>query len=163
MHSTLKTLHVKKLALLLLVTTVAWTVASAPATENTGSERVGSDKVKPKEVVETAVGGEDGVQRASLVAKRGGYFFTPDRIILKQGVKTELTFFQKGWAFRHHIVMDSPGAGMKFLKYMTGEPRVIVFTPTRTGEFPVWCDAKIFWLFGSHRERGMEAIIEVIK
>ena len=119
--------------------------------------------VEEEKVVERAAVGEDGIQRVTIVAKRGGYFFSPNHIILKKGVKTELTFVQKGWAFRHHIVMDSPEASMKFRKFMTQTPRPVVFTPTEVGTYPIWCDAKIFWLFGPHRERGMEAVIEVVE
>lgn len=164
MHPTSIAMYIKTLAtviaLLLCAAPARAIEVVGPAEAATGSVE---DKVRPAEVIERAELGDDGVQRATIFAKRGGYFFSPDRIILKKGIKTELTFFQKGWAFRHHIVMDSPGAGMTFIKYMTEEPRVIIFTPKRTGEFPIWCNAKIFWLYGSHRDRGMEAVIEVVE
>jgi plastocyanin len=40
------------------------------------------------------------------------------------------------------------------------EPKIIKFTPTKTGKFPFYCDKKLLF-FKSHRERGMEGIIEV--
>jgi plastocyanin len=62
----------------------------------------------------------------------------------------------------HNIVMDAPDAGMKFEESLGSELRVIKFTPTKTGRYPFSC-TKRFLFFKSHKERGMEGIIEVVE
>jgi plastocyanin len=42
------------------------------------------------------------------------------------------------------------------------KPELIKFTPTKIGKYAMYCDKKLLW-FKSHRERGMEGVIEVVE
>ncbi len=45
---------------------------------------------------------------------------------------------------------------------MENEAKVIRFTPTRVGSYPFYCNKKLLF-FESHREKGMEGILEVVE
>jgi len=62
----------------------------------------------------------------------------------------------------HNIVAKSPEAGIDFNEGMSSEPKSITFTPTKAGTYPFYCDKKLLF-FESHREKGMEGVIEVIE
>lgn len=100
----------------------------------------------------------DGVQRVKILG--GGYYFDPDYIIVKVNVPVELTVTKEGGFTPHNIVMKSPEAGMNFSEDLGKEPKTIKFTPTKTGKFPIYCD-KRFLFFKSHKDKGMEGVIEV--
>lgn len=104
--------------------------------------------------------GEDGVQRVAV--KAGEYFFDPAHIVVKVGVPVELTVSKEPGLF-HDIVMKEPEAGMDFkVQLDKDEPKVVKFTPTKTGKYPFYCD-KRFLFFKSHRARGMEGVMEVVE
>jgi len=107
-----------------------------------------------------AVLGEDGVQRAEMTG--GDYYFKPKWLVLRLGVPVELTVKKEPGFVPHNIMMEAPEAGMVFkVDYgKTGE--VIRFTPTKKGTYLFYCDKKLLF-FKSHRDRGMEGIIEVVE
>jgi plastocyanin len=110
--------------------------------------------------VHVASVGEDGVQRVEVRA--GEYFFDPGHIVVKVNVPVELTV-SKEPGLHHDIVMREPQAGMDFkVELDKDEPRTIRFTPTRAGRYPFYCD-KRFLFFKSHRDRGMEGLMEVVE
>jgi hypothetical protein len=37
----------------------------------------------------------------------------------------------------------------------------VKFVPTKTGKYPMYCDKSLLW-FKTHREKGMEGVIEVV-
>ncbi|HEY6873549.1 MAG TPA: quinol oxidase [Geobacteraceae bacterium] len=116
---------------------------------------------KPKaEKVFTATVDSDGVQRVDMVG--GKYFFDPNRVIVKVSVPVELKVRREPGMVPHNIVMDSPEAGMKFKESLSADPRVIRFTPAKTGKFPFYCDKRL-WPFPSHREEGMKGVLEVVE
>ena len=100
----------------------------------------------------------DGVQRAEILA--GSYFFKPGRVIVKVNVPVELKVRKESGVAPHNIVVKAPDAGVSFSVDLRTEPRTIAFTPTKTGEYPIYCD-KRFLFFASHRERGMEGVLDV--
>jgi hypothetical protein len=51
---------------------------------------------------------------------------------------------------------------MNIRESMSTDPKVIRFTPTKAGKYPVFCD-KRFLFFPNHRKKGMEGIIEVVE
>lgn len=104
--------------------------------------------------------GQDGIQRVEILA--GEYYFTPNHIILKVNVPTELKIKKESSAIPHDIVLKAPEAGMDIAENINSEPKMIKFTPTKTGKFPFYCSKK-FLFFKTHRERGMEGVIEVIQ
>jgi len=44
---------------------------------------------------------------------------------------------------------------------MDTEPKTVTFTPEKTGKYEIYYD-KRFLFFASHREKGMEGILEVV-
>lgn len=107
-----------------------------------------------------AVIGADGVQRVELLG--GGYFFDPDHIIVKVNVPVELTVRKESGIIPHNIVVKAPEAGMEFEESLSSDPKVIKFTPTKPGSYPIYCSKKLLF-FESHREKGMEGVLEVVK
>lgn len=114
-----------------------------------------------RKVFRAAVG-EDGVQRVEILG--GGYFFDPDHIIVRVNVPVELKVRKDGWFVPHNIVIKAPEAGIDFTVSLDTEPKVIRFTPTKVGSYPMYCSNDIPWLpIASHREKGMEGVLEVVE
>ena len=108
----------------------------------------------------TATIGEDGVQRVEMVG--GGYFYKPNHIIVKINVPVELKVKKEGGIVPHDLVIDAPDAGIMVRESLSGEPKVIRFTPTKVGKYPFYCSKKPPF-FKSHREKGMEGVLEVVE
>jgi plastocyanin domain-containing protein len=104
--------------------------------------------------------GPDGIQKVSVVG--GEYYFEPNHIVVQVNVPVELSVRKEGGIVPHNIVMRSPEAGMVFDEPMGTEPKVIRFTPTKTGTYPFSCSKKLLF-FRSHEARGMKGSIEVIE
>ena len=104
--------------------------------------------------------GPDGIQKVSIVG--GEYYFEPNHIIVKVNVPVELSVKKEGGIVPHNIVMKSPEAGMAFEEPMGSQPKVIKFTPKKTGTYPFSCTKKLLF-FRSHEARGMKGAIEVIE
>ena len=103
---------------------------------------------------------KDGVQRVEVIG--GEYFFDPDHIIVKVNVPVELTVRKKSGVVPHDIVINAPEAGINFKEGFGKEPKVIKFTPTKTGKYPIYCSKQLLF-FKSHKERGMEGLLEVVE
>lgn len=108
----------------------------------------------------SAVIDSDGVQRVDILG--GNYFFKPDHIIVRVNVPVELRVKKKSLLTPHNIIMNEPETGIVFKESFGKKPHVIRFTPKKTGTFPFYCDKKLLF-FKSHREQGMEGILEVIE
>ena len=106
----------------------------------------------------TATIDKDGVQVVTMTG--GSYFFDPNVVIVKVNVPVELRIKKESGIVPHNIVLHAPEAGMDFKVELTTEPVVVKFTPTKTGKYPFYCDKKVPF-FGSHREKGMEGVLEV--
>ncbi|HXX57620.1 MAG TPA: cupredoxin domain-containing protein [Thermodesulfovibrionales bacterium] len=105
-----------------------------------------------------AVVDTDGVQKVAVLA--GEYFFDPDHIIVTVNVPVEIYIRKEAGATPHAFVLKAPDAGMDINESLSTEPKKITFRPTKTGNYPFYCDKKLLF-FKSHRERGMEGILEV--
>jgi plastocyanin domain-containing protein len=104
--------------------------------------------------------GEDGVQRIELVS--GSYYFKPEVIILKVNVPVEMKVRKEGDLAPHNLVIRAPEAGMDIRVKLEQKEKIIRFTPTSVGMYSFYCDRKLL-LFKSHRDRGMEGMIEVVE
>jgi len=113
---------------------------------------------KEKKVLKAGVD-KDNIQRIEIVG--GSYFFNPDYIIVKVNVPVELTIKKEPGVAPHDIAINAPEAGIDFKEAMGSEPKVVKFTPAKTGKYPIYC-SKRFLFFKNHREKGMEGILEVI-
>ncbi len=107
-----------------------------------------------------AIIAKDGVQRVEIVG--GSYFFTPNRIVVKVNLPVELKIRKESGMVPHNIVIAAPEAGIAIDETMESEPKVIRFTPTRVGNYPFYCSKKLLF-FESHKEKGMEGILEVVE
>jgi plastocyanin len=45
---------------------------------------------------------------------------------------------------------------------LAAEPKAVTFTPTAVGKYPFYCRNKLLF-FKSHREKGMEGVLEVVE
>ncbi len=107
----------------------------------------------------TATVDKDGIQRVAVLG--GGYFFDPYHIIVKVNLPVELSVRKESGWVPHNIVVKAPEAGIDFDEELGSDPKVIKFTPTKTGKYPMYCSKKLLF-FESHREKGMEGILEVV-
>jgi plastocyanin domain-containing protein len=116
---------------------------------------------KPKEEkVYRATVDADGVQRVQVLG--GKFFFDPNHIIVKVNVPVELQVRKESSFIPHNIVIKAPEAGIDVNVSLGEEQKTISFTPTKTGVYPFYCDKKLLF-FKSHREEGMEGILEVVE
>ncbi len=101
----------------------------------------------------------DGVQRVRL--EGGGYFFKPNHIVIKVNVPVELLASREAGIVPHNLVIKAPEAGIAVEEELAAEPKKITFTATAAGKYPFYCSNKLLF-FASHRERGMEGVLEVV-
>ncbi len=101
----------------------------------------------------------DGMQRVSVTA--GEYFFEPYHIIVKVRTPVELSVKKTSGVVPHDIVIDAPDAGITVNESLDKEQKTIKFTPGKTGRYPFYCTKRLLF-FKSHKERGMEGILEVV-
>lgn len=102
----------------------------------------------------------DGVQRVEMVG--GNYFYDPNYIVVKVNKSVQLKVRKAAGYIPHDLVAKSPEAGIDFKLELKGDPQTVTFTPTKTGKYPIYCDKHLLW-FKTHRERGMEGVIEVVE
>jgi uncharacterized cupredoxin-like copper-binding protein len=103
---------------------------------------------------------KDGVQRTSVLA--GSYFFKPRHIVVKARMPVELSVMKEPGITPHDFVLQAPDAGIAVDAKLSSEPTKVIFTPTRPGKYVFYCSNKLPFM-ASHRERGMEGVIEVIE
>ncbi|MEK7309052.1 MAG: cupredoxin domain-containing protein [Nitrospirota bacterium] len=113
-----------------------------------------------KQKVYTATVDKDGIQRVEITG--GEYYFDPSYIIVKKDTPVEFTIRKTSGVIPHNIVIEAPEAGINIRESISTEPKVIRFTPTKTGKYAVYCDKKLLF-FKSHKEKGMEGILEVVE
>lgn len=111
------------------------------------------------ETIHRATIAADGVQRVRI--EGGSYFFKPNRVIVRVNVPVELSV-SAGGLIPHTFVIQSPEAGIAVDQSLSGDAQTIRFTPSATGQYPFYCRNKLLF-FKSHRENGMEGILEVVE
>ena len=62
----------------------------------------------------------------------------------------------------HNINIHAPVAGIEVDESLSNTPKAIRFTPTAVGKYPFYCSKGLPFV-KSHRERGMEGLIEVVE
>jgi plastocyanin domain-containing protein len=112
-----------------------------------------------KEVHVTRVD-QDGVQRVRVIG--GDYFFKPNRIVVKVNLPVELAVSREAGVVPHNFVINAPQAGIAVEEELSTDAKKITFTPTAVGAYPLYCSNR-FLFFKSHRERGMEGVLEVVQ
>ena len=140
---------------LLLVGSVCTAGAAGDEPAKDATVKDAPAKVEP-EVAATL--GADGVQRAEILA--GSYFFKPAHVVVKVNVPVELKVRKESGGAPHEIRVQATDAGVSFAVDLATEPKTISFTPTKVGTYPMYC-GKRFLFFASHREQGMEGVLDV--
>ena len=101
----------------------------------------------------------DGVQRA--VVEADSYDFVPRHLVVRAGRPVELTFKSLTWLVPHNVIIDDPRSGLAIREAIpAGESVTVRFTPMVPGTFAIYCDKKLPF-FKSHRDKGMEGVLEV--
>ena len=101
----------------------------------------------------------DGIQRA--VVEADSYEFSPRHLVVQAGKPVELTVKSVTVLVPHNFVIDDPKSGLAIREEIpAGQTVKITFTPTVPGSFAIYCDKKLLF-FKSHREKGMEGMLEV--
>lgn len=113
-----------------------------------------------EEIVYSPAIDSDGVQRAEIVG--GGYFFRPNRVIVKVNVPVELKVSKEAGIIPHNFVIKAPEAGIDVDLSLGSDPQLVTFTPTKTGAYPFYCSKKLLF-FESHRDKGMKGTLEVVE
>ncbi|MBM4196555.1 MAG: quinol oxidase [Gammaproteobacteria bacterium] len=105
----------------------------------------------------TATLDADGVQRAAIVLD--SYSYTPGHLIVQAGKPVELKLTKEGFA-PHDFVIDDAAAGFTVKEDVGGDGKTLRFTPMNPGKFAIYCSKKAP-IGKSHREKGMEGVLEV--
>ncbi|WP_175820423.1 MULTISPECIES: quinol oxidase [unclassified Burkholderia] len=100
----------------------------------------------------------DGVQRVAIVG--GSYFFRPNHVIVRAHAPVELTVSAEAGVVPHSFEIDAPQAGITVRTELATTPRTFRFTPMQPGRFAYYCTHRLLF-FRSHRERGMEGVLDV--
>ncbi|SCX37628.1 quinol oxidase [Nitrosospira sp. Nsp1] len=107
-----------------------------------------------------AVMGSDGVQEVNILA--GNYFFRPSHIIVKVNVPVRFVVRVERGIVPHGLVLKAPEANISIDKDLSRESQTFTFTASGSGRYAFYCPKKLL-LFKSHREHGMEGILEVVE
>ena len=124
-----------------------------------GCQSSGDHKPVASEPAQVVKVDQDGVQRVTVLA--GSYFFRPNHIIVKAGTPVEILASREAGLAPHDLVIQAPDGATLVQQDLATEPRKIAFTPRKPGKYPMYCSKKPP-LMASHRERGMEGILEVV-
>jgi len=104
--------------------------------------------------------GSDGVQRLSVLA--GGYFFRPNHIVVKANRPVELVVHKEPGFVPHNFALNIPSEKIELDEELGTEPHEIRFAIHRPGRYDFYCSKKLLF-FESHREKGMEGVLEVVE
>ena len=134
---------------------IAWVVSVAIAA---GCQSAAPDPAAPRGRQETYVAkaDADGVQRVRVVA--GSYFFQPGHIVVRVNVPVELMASREAGMAPHDLVIE----GLELRHDLSTEPARIAFVPRKAGKYALYCSKKPPFGGATHRERGMEAMLEVV-
>jgi plastocyanin len=125
------------------------------------AEAAQHDHAKGKEKRVVATVDADGVQRVEVIG--GDYYFDPNYIVVKVNIPVELKVKKASGFVPHNMSVKAPEAGIDFKTDLDAKkPETIKFTPTKAGKYPMICDKKLLF-FKSHKDRGMEGIIDVVE
>ena len=103
--------------------------------------------------------GADGVQRTNLQVDN--YVFEPSHLVVHLGKPVELSLESRTFLTPHNFVLRAPDADLDVaVDVGAGKRMTVRFTATRPGRFTFYCDKQLLF-FKSHREKGMEGVLDV--
>lgn len=101
----------------------------------------------------------DGVQRTKVILD--SYSYSPNHLIVEAGKPVELTLTSVTTLTPHNFIIKNLAPGVSIEHDVgAGKTVVITFTPTQPGLYPFYCDKRL-WPLPSHRDKGMEGLLEV--
>lgn len=101
----------------------------------------------------------DGVQRATVILD--SYSYSPNHLVVENGKPVELTLTSVTTITPHNfIIKDSTGSLSVEQDVGAGRTVMARFVPTQPGLFSFFCDKRL-WPMRSHRDKGMEGLLEV--
>ena len=101
----------------------------------------------------------DGVQRATITLD--SYSYSPNHLIVEAGKPVELTLLSVTIITPHNFIIKDPAGSLSVEQDVSaGKTVTLKFMPTQPGTFPIYCDKRL-WPMPSHRDKGMEAKLEV--
>lgn len=114
---------------------------------------------KPMDPPFTVPTDSDGVQRTTVILD--SYSYEPAHLIVEKGKRVELTLKSVTILTPHNFIVKDPAGSLSVEQDVSaGKTAVLKFTPTQAGTFPIYCDKRL-WPLPSHRDKGMEGILEV--
>ena len=119
-----------------------------------------ADAAAPDATAFQSAAAADGVQHVRI--EGGSYFFKPNRVVVRVNVPVELTVRVESGVVPHTFVMQSPEAGIAVDESLSRDAKTIRFTPTAVGSYAFYCKDRLLF-FKSHRDQGMEGVLEVIE
>ena len=100
-----------------------------------------------------------GGQRATIALDN--YSFQPDHLQVQAGKPVELILESRTRLTPHNFILRVPEAGVDLAADVpAGTRQTIRFTPRQPGRFSFYCDKRLLF-FKSHREKGMEGVLDV--
>jgi plastocyanin len=102
----------------------------------------------------------EGVQHVNILA--GDYFFRPRHIIVKVNVPVRFVVRVEQGIIPHGLVLKAPKANISIDQDLNQQSQAFTFTPTEPGKYAFYCPKKLLF-FKSHREHGMEGVLEVVE
>jgi hypothetical protein len=132
--------------------TVAWMLtAFAAVGQAAEGSALGSAIVVPNS--------PDGVQRATVILD--SYSYSPNHLVVENGMPVELTLSSITTITPHNFIIREPSAGLFIEQDVgAGKTATVRFVPTQDGRLVFFCDKRL-WPMSSHRDKGMEGILEV--
>ncbi len=113
---------------------------------------------KPGPPVKAEVSADD-TQRVTIMLD--SYSYTPNHVVVVAGKPVELLLTSVTTITPHNFVIHDSAGGISVEQDVgPGKSVTIRFTPRQPGRVPFFCDKRL-WPMASHREKGMEGILEV--
>jgi heme/copper-type cytochrome/quinol oxidase subunit 2 len=101
----------------------------------------------------------DGIQQATVLLD--SYSYSPNYVVVERGKPVELTLTSVTTMTPHNFIIENLTDSLSVKQDVgAGKTVAVRFVPTRTGLFPFFCDKRL-WPMRSHRDKGMEGVLEV--
>ena len=101
----------------------------------------------------------EGIQRASIVLD--SYAYAPAHISVQAGVPLEFQLENQSFLTPHNFIIDYPEVDLQQnVSVDAGDSVTIRFLAQTPGTYTFYCDKQLLF-FPSHREEGMEGLLEV--
>lgn len=101
----------------------------------------------------------DGIQRGTLILD--SYRYEPNHLVVGAGAPVELVLTSVTLLIPHNFVLRDLDAGLNVSEEVgAGDTATVRFLPSKPGLYTFYCDKKLLF-FPSHREKGMEGLLEV--